>query len=518
MKFLRGFLLGGIGVFVSFMATSQSTAETALLFSRTTPGGSARIQGMGGVQVSLGGDFSSASSNPAGLGMFNRSEASITPSFSFANATASYLGDTVKRSKSKLAIPSLAGVFHFKSNGDKWKGSSLAISLTRLNDFSSNTRYEGDNGNNSLADFFSYDSEGIDPDEFKPNGEFYNTLNELAYDNYLIEPYFDVNDQQFYYYPKGLINPDDSLEIPAVLQSEDIKTSGAQNQWSLSYGGNIDDRFFFGFGVHIRSIRFESKKKYYEDDYWFEYNPSSFTSIKNLTLEESLKITGSGVSATLGFIFRPIEGLQVGLAYNTPTIYSLKDTYNARIATEWDNFDYYGNGDPILTNEDFSIDEVISEYTLKTPGRLTGGATYFFGKVGFVSAEIDGINYRKATYTSLTDNVNYESDNSTIDGLYQTILNFRMGGEVRVKNFRFRTGFGIQGEPFDERQNDISRRIVNGSLGFGYRTTRIYADAALCFNFGKNSYRPYNVPGDFSPLVNITNQTTTFLVTVGIPF
>lgn len=517
MKILRGILLGGIGMFVYSIAASQSTAETALLFSRTTAGGSARVQGMGGVQVSLGGDFSSASSNPAGLGMFNRSEGSITPSFSFASATASFLGDSVKRSKSKLAIPSLAAVFHFKSNGDKWKGSSLSLTLTRLNDFSSHTRYEGDNGKNSLADYFSYNSQGIDPDEFKPNGDYYNTLNELAFDNYLIEPYFDDNDLQFYYYPKGLINPTDSLEIPAVLQSEDIKTSGAQNQWSLSYGGNIDDRFFFGLGVHLRSIRYESKKTYYEYDYWFESNPS-FTSIKNLTLEESLRITGTGVSVTLGFIVRPIEGLQVGIAYNTPTIYSLKDTYNARIATEWDNFDYYRDGSVILNNEEYSLDDVISEYTLKTPGRLTGGATYFFGKVGFVSAELDGINFKKATYTSLTDNVNYESDNNTIKGLYQTILNFRMGGEVRVKSFRFRTGFGIQGEPYKVQQNDVSSRLINASLGFGYRTTRFFADAALCFKFGKSSYRPYDVPGEYSPLVNIENQTTTFLFTVGIPF
>ena len=517
MKILRGFLLAGIGVFMSSFATAQSTAETALLFSRTTAGGSARVQGMGGAQVSLGGDFSSASSNPAGLGMFNRSEGSLTPSFSVVSAVGSYLGDSVKRTKSKLAIPSLAVVFHFKGDGDKWRGSSLAITLTRLNDFSSHTRYEGDNPNNSLADYFSFDSNGIDPDDFKPNGSFYNTLNELAYDNYLIEPYWDATDQQFYYYPKGLINPDDSLELPSVIQSEDIKTSGAQNQWSLSYGGNIDDRFFFGLGVHLRSIRFESKKSYQESDYWFASNPS-FTSITNLTLEESLRITGTGVSATLGFIVRPMEGLQLGLAYNTPTIYSLKDTYNARIATEWDNFDYYDDGTEILSNEDFSADEVTSEYTLKTPGRLTGGATYFFGKAGFVSAELDGINYKKATYTSLTDNVNYEGDNNNIKDLYQTILNFRMGGEFRVKNFRFRTGFGIQGEPFDEKQNDTSRRILNGSLGFGYRTTRIYADAALCFKFGNSSYRPYNVLGDLSPLVNITNQTTTFLFTVGVPF
>src|SRR5690606_21811866 len=51
--------------------------ELALLFSQYNYKGTARIQGIGGAQVSLGGDLSSALSNPAGLGFYNRSEFSF---------------------------------------------------------------------------------------------------------------------------------------------------------------------------------------------------------------------------------------------------------------------------------------------------------------------------------------------------------------------------------------------------------------------------------------------------------
>ena len=46
----------------------------ALIFSQsnTAFGSTARIQAIGGAQVALGGDLSSISSNPAGLGFFNR--------------------------------------------------------------------------------------------------------------------------------------------------------------------------------------------------------------------------------------------------------------------------------------------------------------------------------------------------------------------------------------------------------------------------------------------------------------
>ena len=74
MKKIAGILLLGYVLLNSSEGNAQSYAESALLFSRTNPGGSARIQALGGTQVSLGGDYSSAFSNPAGLGMYNKSE------------------------------------------------------------------------------------------------------------------------------------------------------------------------------------------------------------------------------------------------------------------------------------------------------------------------------------------------------------------------------------------------------------------------------------------------------------
>ena len=71
-------------------------AENALRFSQTFIGGSARMRGLGGAQTSLGGDISAASGNPAGLGFYNRSEFSISPSLRFANATSTFLGNTTK--------------------------------------------------------------------------------------------------------------------------------------------------------------------------------------------------------------------------------------------------------------------------------------------------------------------------------------------------------------------------------------------------------------------------------------
>lgn len=56
--------------------------EDAYRFSNTNygMGSTARMQAIGGAQIALGGDISSAVSNPAGLGFFNKSVFVVTPS------------------------------------------------------------------------------------------------------------------------------------------------------------------------------------------------------------------------------------------------------------------------------------------------------------------------------------------------------------------------------------------------------------------------------------------------------
>src|SRR6267142_848212 len=97
--------LSGFSMLFSIHAGAQTYAEEALLSSRITPGGSARIQAMGGSQVALGGDYSSAFSNPAGLGFFNRSEATFSMGTNFYNSKSGYLGNSTSDSKSNFNVP-----------------------------------------------------------------------------------------------------------------------------------------------------------------------------------------------------------------------------------------------------------------------------------------------------------------------------------------------------------------------------------------------------------------------------
>ena len=74
-----GFLQPSNNAFGQIDPNAFGFYNEALRFSQRSFGGTARIIGLGGAQVSLGGDISSALSNPAGLGFYNKSEVVFSP-------------------------------------------------------------------------------------------------------------------------------------------------------------------------------------------------------------------------------------------------------------------------------------------------------------------------------------------------------------------------------------------------------------------------------------------------------
>jgi hypothetical protein len=502
MKKIKELLLSGIVLLFAQQAMAQSFAETALLFSRTQPGGSARIQGMGGAQVALGGDYSSGYSNPAGLGMYNRSEFAFTTAYNFSKIKADYLDQNTKASKSTLTIPGFNLSFH---NGDfklkALQSGTFSISYSRINDFNRNLYYNGTNKDNSIIDYFIEDATGGTPQQFKSGGALFNTPTELAYNNYLIgeSTLLDPNNSNTEYFT-------DVGGIPA--QEEKIETRGGQNQWNFSYGANFNDKVYVGAGVGIASIRYKSKKVYTED---FVGEPLS-----DLLLEETLEIRGSGINATLGTIIKPVDFIQFGGSVSTPTAYQLTDSYNASMNTSWKNFEYLPG--EFINNESAKTDVINSDYLLTTPWKFSAGIAFFIKKKGFITADIESLNYSKTKYGAGTDGISYSSDNEKINSLYQSVINLRLGGEFRYNQFRFRSGFSHMPEPFKSEQNGVSRVVQSVSGGAGYRAEKFYVDMAVIHSQGNNSYRPYRVNSSTSPLVTYDQRNTNVLLTLGFPF
>jgi long-subunit fatty acid transport protein len=479
---------------------AQSYAETALLFSRNAPGGSARVQAMGGVQSALGGDYSSAYSNPAGLGMYNRSEGALTLGYVTDETSAAYLGNTTRDNYSTLAVPGLSLVINKVYPREKGLiRSSLAITMNRTNYFNADIRYSGTNPDNSLIDYFLGDADGTDVSQFDTDGFNYNTPTGLAYFNYLIGPVTIIDplgDPTQYF--------TDVLGIPDQLET--IEVRGSQAQWSFSYGANISDKFFIGAGVGFSILKYSADKVYSER---FVGEP-----LDNFVLEEDLSIDGSGLNFTAGMIARPVDALQLGLSWTSPTSYDLTDEYSAGMDSQWNNFEYLPG--TFLNNISALTDVVVSDYILKTPTRVTTGVAWFFGGNGLVSADAEFINYGKAKYKPGTDGVGFDDENQEIKDFYQAVVNLRVGGEYRLKDYRFRAGYSLMPDPYTTQSGD--RSIASFSGGLGYRKQKFFADLAVVYKSTEGLYRPYTINSPSSPVVDLERSGMSVLLTVGIPF
>jgi Outer membrane protein transport protein (OMPP1/FadL/TodX) len=550
-----------IGVFFSFELAAQNYfIEQALLFSRQNSGGSARIQALGGAQVALGGDYSSALSNPAGLGFYNRNEFAISTAFSLQSANTNYTTLELERdqngnaigslpttssssySSSHLSLPGLAIVFGSNKNEDKapFLGGTFAITLNRVNDFNGGFEYKGQNNGTSMIDYFIEVSNGLNrtKDQFNPKfdpnrspegkGDNVNTQAYLGYNNYLFGPARSAQDTLY------------STDVTGKpFQSEIVKTAGAQNQWSISYGANFSDKLFLGAGLGIMSVKYSYDKTYKENYEGQTFAPPCNACFNNFQLNETRSTSGSGVNLTLGIIYKPIDLFQFGASYVTPSAYQLEDTYTASMTSSWNNFDYYGNKQRILNRQRFSTEDTDPDYPtdpvsygLSTPSRFTLGGAFFIPKKGFITADVELVNYGKATTNNFGQQrytLAYDADldvNSKVKSRFQSVTNIRVGSEYRISKFRVRAGVNFMGDPYSRKiTNRINYSLINlssFSVGLGYRKSNFYVDMAVIQTQGDGYYLPYAVNSvnsiNISPYVNYSNANTRVMFTVGFPF
>lgn len=502
MRKFFGATLSVILLSVNFL-WAQSYSESALLFSRTQPAGSARILGLGGTQTALGGDYSSALSNPAGLGMYNRSEFTFSPALSFYNTKSEFNGTSTDESTSKFNIPGISYVMHMGRDDEKdFRGGSLGISFSRVNDFNRSILYRGRNEVNSIVDYFMEQANGDISSQFDPGDSEYNTPTGLAYYNYLIGPQSitDPNKPDNQYFTDA---------PPESDQQEEIISKGTSYQWNFSYGANIKDMFFFGGGLGISTLRYKSQKTFSES-----YLDTD--TIQSMSLSENLNIRGSGVNVTLGAIVRPVDFLQIGVSFTSPTYYQITENYDASMSTNWSNYDYWdGSKYTNLNNESASTDIVTSEYNLTTPLKISAGIA-FISKYGFITADIERTNPAKARYSSDISGISFSPENDEIKSLYKATNNYRVGAEFRYDIFRLRAGYNIQSSSFENK--DLDNKVTTISGGVGVRLKKFYTDFTLINRSYDNFYSPYTLSDRLEPIVKMENKTLTSMLTFGFTF
>ena len=508
MKIIQ-LILVSTGLLCCEFARAQS--EQAFLFSQMILTPSARFQAIGGAGVSIGGDLSSAFINPAGLGFYNRSEFSFTPAINFYDTNTSYFGTNTSDFKTKFSLNDIGVVFNRPQDdivSGGFKGGSFAISFARTGDFNNRIAYETESPQFDFFDFVLPDlNDGIANDfadlafETYLVDEFVDQINgtDTTYVYAYVAPFFDANGD-FFRDADG--NPDIYPPSLPLKQSETINTKGSQYQFSLAYGANFDDRVYIGASIGFLSLDYTKKRIYRE--------VLQDIALNDFTLTDELNIEGSGINFTLGAIFRPISQFTLGLSFLSPTFYNLSESNVIAIDANFNQYPY--SGSLTLENEFASI-EYISDYTLRTPWRLNGGATYFIGKHGFITANVEVIDYTKNRISS--DDFEASNLNRLINDDYESVVNFRIGGEFRHNIFRLRAGYGRMG---DTLKGGLDASRNNISFGTGIRLPKFFFDIGFVNSIFDSTASPYTLADGSAPTATIDNKQFSAIWTLGFNF
>ncbi len=544
-----GFILANNFTFAQYVPGTLSYHEQALMFSNYQYTGTARIQGLGNTQISLGGDISSVLSNPAGLGFYNRSELTITPSYNVFTANSDYISNNISSSLGKFNFDNVGAVFNKTkddANPAKWRGGSFAISFSKINEFNSEIKYSGLNQNNDILDFYVQDANNQNVNSNELEGVTYGGFATYLMSEFL-DAYVDQGDTTYLpFYDKTFFSEFPLEDFP-TSQTEIITTEGSQNQWNFSYGGNYSDFLYIGATLGVQSLRYNVVKQYFE-----QYPGLQGDIVSNSMLMEELLTEGIGVNGTFGIIARPINQITIGVSVITPTFLSLNEKYYYYTDAQYNNFSmtnygeyfdvnydlienpefndpespYYPGSfttfyeDNASLNNEFYEEEILFDYTLTTPTRVNAGLTYFIMKSGFISADIEYVNFTSMKLKGKQGSL--EGENNDIKNLYKSVVNFSVGGEWRLKAFRLRAGYNYQPSPYV--QEEIDRKIQTFSAGIGYRSSKFYTVFSASYKQYNSIYAPYvldnpnNEPYLMTNYADIQNKNLNFILSFGLFF
>ncbi len=471
----------------SYLSVAQSGyVEDALRFSNHQNTGSARVTAIGGTQNSIGGDISNVHGNPAGLGFFQRSEFSLSAGYSDLTSDTRLLNQGSKYNATNFSIPNLGAVISRAKApleiGD-WRGGSFGISLNRQSSFNSTSGYfsnQLDQG--SILDYYL----GVYNDQGVPQG-----TDGLFYNAFLINP----ANGEYLYSP----NVTDALE-----KSEMIENEGNMTQVSFSYGGNYKNKLFLGASLGINTVSFRSTKTYNEE--FLDGNNSTLF----YSLQDNLFVDGSGINLGIGLIYKPVDRLNLGIDFKSPTWNRFNEEYDADLFA---NFSppYEDPVEGTIAESDAQTDVFISSYNLRTPMKIGTGLTYFFGKNGFISADADYLDYSTARLGSNVFNTG--EDNRDIGQFYGQTINYSVGGELRIQLLRIRAGYAYYGDPF-QNQPELDRSTTQITAGLGVKLPNFSVDLGLVNNRFNTFYASY--PG--SDLASTDNNQIMGMLTLGFNF
>lgn len=475
--------------------------------------GTARYMGMGGALEALGADMTTITTNPAGLGLMRHSNVSASLGMGFQDDAANF----DDKSSSHVNFGHMGFVISGGGGGEN-SYFNLAMSYHKHRNF--NHILSAANAlRGASLNKLAYAKQLLGSES---NGGYWLDLNEQkTYVGWVESEGQYMNDRAYTYtqwdhvYSNAFIPQVDPVtgdDYFGYAEADMFNFDRAQRGWvsefDFALSGNVNNRFFWGFGVAVYDIRYKSYSEYGEG-----LIADDGSDLGTTVLADEQKITGQGYDVKFGAILRPVENspFRIGAYVHTPTWY--KPT--VRNSTTLYNRSKQGNYEHWSSSEEY-------KYCYNTPwlfglsiGHTIGkelalGASYEYQKYSAADTRVIDSEYDDGRVESSSDTPQNHIAHESFNG----VSTLKLGVEYKpTSEMAIRLGYNYLSAPNkksgyrntmvasysnsysstpDYTNWDATHRIT---AGFGYKIDGWSIDLAYVYNTTKGEFHPYQSLG-----------------------
>lgn len=479
----------------------------AYRYSPMNLNGTARSMGMGGAFGALGGDMSAMSHNPAGIGVYRSSELQTTLTLTNTNTDATWTGIKNSAGVTRLRFDNFSYVGYAPTGYDEGvKAWNFGVGYNRIRDFNRSYRATG-RPSRSLADYAAMRTStareqngrifGLTEDQLAARNAYYDLtgdwLSVIGYKSGFFGSRYDgLNDV----FGSSFGAYDGNGTWNALSPSEgtmDIRESGQIVEYNFSGAMNISDRVFLGATIAVNDITYHLNSSFRD-----AFNGSDYVRLDNV-----LETDGSGYSINLGAIFRPIDELRLGVAYNSPKWYKMTD-YASATGESYSSTD---TKNPTMRSST-PQDKAAYNYSFRSPDRWIFSVASVIGRMALLSLDYELTNYRNMRLGNRDEDTYYSDITQQVERDFKVGQTLKMGAEVRVTpQFSLRGGYVWQASPMQGRLTEGGEIFTSGTVthyatvgttnmytvGLGYRfTPSIYMDLACIYRTQQEQLHPFS--------------------------
>lgn len=533
---------------LAVLASAGAGAQTvydAMNIAQKDLNGTARFVGMGGAMSALGGDISTISTNPAGIGIYRSNDAMVTMGYSITGTESKFGGNTFEANKNRWSFDNAGFVistkignmtslryvnfgFNYHKSKSFYKNMTMGGLLGKVgSDYVSQVASMAIQATDGAYAYYEDHHSYLD---YGKSGTYRNDyagwLGTLGFQGGLL---FEDTETEAY----NTYTPYIPSEADALFLSRE---RGGVDEYDFNVAFNVEDRLYFGVTLGAYAVDY-NKYSFYDENYQYTWEDGNQYE-EGYSLESFNRIHGAGVDLKLGAIFRPIEDspLRVGLAIHSPVYYKLTYTTGALMST--DLYLPAEDGSEVMTHT--TIDtyselggrDMDRDFLLQTPWLFNVSLGYTVGNSLALGAE-----YEYEDYSSMKffypegDEMAWETGES--DLCLKGVSTVRLGAEFKpIPAFALRLGYNFSSSAFkDDAIKALPANSINTdtdfansesmntfTLGIGYRGSKVYADLAYKYNMYKSKFYPFVDDLGVLAATRVNNERSQVLFTLGMRF